>query len=213
MNISVWNNKSNTANTNYRIIFSIIVGLLFPFPLLSVAFAQTAGETNGKIYTVYVIQVDGSKKEVKYTKDTIGIINPPESGEDGKLLDGSPATNNPKLNRGKNRSILAKYDKDTQTLANIDVEWVFKEANGYIKNFIVLAKEGKNITQEDLFNALYGIHITRRLWWDEENHQLNWAIAVARVIMRMSDKQISAIQEQAEKKAIEKLPVKTRAVG
>ena len=63
--------------------------------------AQVSQETNGKIYTVYLIQVDGTKKEVRYTKDTTGIINPPESGEDGKLLDGSPATSNPKLNRAK----------------------------------------------------------------------------------------------------------------
>lgn len=88
----------------------------------SVLIAQASQETDGKIYTVYVIQVDGSKKEVKYTKDATGIIIPPEGREDGKLLDGSPATSNPKLNRAKNRSILAKYDKDTQILANIDVE-------------------------------------------------------------------------------------------
>jgi len=175
--------------------------------------AQASQETDGKIYTAYVIQVDGSKKEVRYTKDSTGIIIPPEGREDGKLLDGSPATSNPKLNRAKNRSILAKYDKDTQILANIDVEWVFKEANGYIKNFIALAKEGKNITQEDLFNALYGIYITRRLWWDEENHQLNWAITVAKVKMKMSEQQISTIKEHAEKKAKAILPVITRAVG
>lgn len=178
----------------------------------TVLLAQANQETDGKIYTVYVIQVDGSKKEVRYTKKANGRIIPPETN-DGKLLDGSPATDNPKLNIGKNISILAKYDKDTQILASIDVEWVFNEANGYVKKFIALAKEWKNITQEDLFNALYGIYITRRLWWDEENYQLNWAITVARVKMKMSEQQISVIREQAEKKAKTVLPVITRAVG
>jgi hypothetical protein len=179
----------------------------------NVLLAQASQETDGKIYIVYVIQVDGSKKEVRYTKDTTGIIIPPESWEEGKLLDGSPASSNPKLNIGKNRSILAKYDKDTQILASINMEWVINEADGYIKKFIALSKEWKIITQEDLFNALYGIYVFKRLWWDENSNQLKGVITVAQVKMKMTEQQISLIREQAEKKAKVVLPVITRAVG
>jgi hypothetical protein len=89
--------------------------LLFSFSLLSVAFAQTAIETDGKIYTAEVVQVDGTKKKVAYQKDKEGVIIPPQVTE-GTLLDGTHATSNPKLNIGKNRSIIARYDKDSKTL-------------------------------------------------------------------------------------------------
>jgi hypothetical protein len=69
----------------------IIFCSLFSFSVLSVAFAQASQETDGKIYTAEVMQVDGTKTKIAYQKDKEGVIMP-YSVSTGKLVDGSPAT-------------------------------------------------------------------------------------------------------------------------
>lgn len=69
------------------------------------------GETT--YYVVCIKQLDGTRKEVRYTKGEGGWIIPPDSNAT-MLLDGSPLTGNPKLDKAKNISIIGKYDKDKQ---------------------------------------------------------------------------------------------------
>ncbi len=176
--------------------------------------AQASQETDGKIYTVYVIQVDGSKKEVKYTKDTTGIINPPESGEDGKLLDGSPATSNPKLNRWKNRSILAKYDKESQIMyALVDKSDIIWKAKETIKFIISTTKDWKTITKDQLADWYYSAFILFNIWGDKDNWMLTWLNSIAKVKLWLSNDEIDQIRTIQERKAMETWRLTTWALG
>ena len=70
-------------------------------------------ESDGKEYFADVVQVDGTKKRIKYYRDREGSIIPPPV-VDGKLVDGSPAPENPVKARVAQRKVLVPYDKDSQ---------------------------------------------------------------------------------------------------
>ncbi len=120
----------------------------------STLLAQASTETDGKTYQAEVIQVDGTKKKVSYQKYKDGVIIPPETN-DWKLVDGSPATSNQKLNIGKNRSILARHDKDSQILlALVDKKDILGKS---LKDMWILIKkvqDNESILKDDVFNAM-----------------------------------------------------------
>jgi hypothetical protein len=75
MTISVWNNKSNTAITNYQIIFSIIIGLLFSFSSQIVC-AQSTSASAAADKGGQVVDIDWKK----YTFNQIAVLPREERG-------------------------------------------------------------------------------------------------------------------------------------
>ena len=116
-------------------------------------------ETDGKIYTAEVIQIDGSKKVVTYHRDIQWvIIAPPVT--DGKLVDGSEAPNNPVEARVAQKKILVKYDKNAQImLASVSKEDIFWKADKSLKEILAFTEQGKIITKEQLIDSFMFIFI------------------------------------------------------
>jgi hypothetical protein len=75
MTTLIWINKSNTANTNYQIIFSIIIGLLFSFSSQIVC-AQPTYASAAADKGEQVVDIDWKK----YTFNQIAVLPREERG-------------------------------------------------------------------------------------------------------------------------------------
>lgn len=115
------------------------------------------GETT--YYVVCIKQLDGTRKEVRYTKGEGGWIIPPDSNAT-MLLDGSPLTGNPKLDKARNISIIGKYDKDKQIiLAMTDPGGIVRDAERKVSAITEKVRANTAITQQEFFEAYYGVYI------------------------------------------------------
>lgn len=204
MTILIWINKSITANTYYQIIFSIIFGLLFSFLLPTVVFAQASQETDGKIHIAEVVQIDGTKKTVKYFRDKEWVIIPP-AVTDGKLVDGSDAPSDSMRAKIAQKKILVKYDKWAQLMiAAVSKGDIFKKADGSLKEILAITEQWKLITKEQLAEWFYSVYILTISVWDP-----NWRWqtivssleSIAKIKLKLSESEVSALKQEAEQKA------------
>lgn len=121
--------------------------------------AQAATETDGNTYIAEVIQVDGSKKTVKYFRNTDGIIIPPPI-VDWKLVDGSDAPNDAMRAKMAQKKILAKYDRGI--LLALAMVWPKDLISDAFKDIGVvsdLAKQWKSASKEQIQKSLFGQYI------------------------------------------------------
>lgn len=162
-----------------------------------------AQETDGKVYVAEVIQVDGTKKRIQYTKNTRwAIIAPPVV--DGKLIDGSKAPDNAVDARIAQKDILVKYDKVAQImLASVSKEDIYWEADKTLKEILSIAEQWKSITKVQLSNWFYSAYIYNiSLWnWKWEG-SIAWLESIAKIKMKMSDIEVNQMKQEARLKAI-----------
>lgn len=207
MNISVWNNnKSNTANTYYRIIFSIIIGLLFSLSS-KLGFAQATQETDGKIYTAEVVQVDETKKTVKYFRDKEWVIIPP-AVTDGKLVDGSIAPDHPLRAKNAQVKILVTYDKII--IVKTEKNDLLYSANKELWLITTLAEQWR-LTKEELFKWFYSNYLIN-VWIgsentnksiDDNNKIIRGLEAYGKLALKLSSTEIELMKKLAGQKAKE----------
>lgn len=141
--------QTNTRNANSRLVSDTQPILL----------AQAAVETDGNTYIAEVIQVDGTKKTVKYFRNTDGIIIPPPI-VDGKLVDGSSAPDDTMRAKMAQKKILAKYDKGI--LLALAMVWSQDLISDAFKNIDVvsnLIKQWKSVSKEQIQKSLFGQYI------------------------------------------------------
>ncbi|MDD2693678.1 MAG: hypothetical protein PHY14_01990 [Candidatus Gracilibacteria bacterium] len=174
--------------------------------------AQANVETDGKVYVAYVIQQDGSKKEVKYTKSAQGIIQPPITNN-GKLVDGSSSTGDEGKDRRMNRSILVKYDKDSQVLlALVDKNDIIRKTQRDLETLVKLVESGKEITREQLFKGFIAAYIYVNAGKDAKG-MIQGMETIAKIKLKMSDKEISDLKKDASKQATDMWIGATGALG
>jgi hypothetical protein len=162
-----------------------------------------AQETDGKVYVAEVIQIDGTKKKVQYTKNVRwAIIAPPVV--DGKLVDGSKAPENTVEARIAQKDILVKYDRMAQImLASVSKEDIYWEADKTLKEILAIAEQWKSITKSQLSNWFYSAYIYNiSLWnWKWEG-SIAWLESIAKIKMKMSDTEVNQMKQEARLKAI-----------
>lgn len=166
--------------------------------------AQASTETDGKVYTAEVIQIDGTKKTVKYFRDARwGIMAPPVI--DGKLVDGNNAPDNAIEARVAQKKILVKYDRGAQImLASVSKEDLFWVADKTLKEILALTEQWKIITKEQLASWFYSVYILTISVWDSNwkwKTIISWLESIARIKLRMKDSEISQIKWESELKA------------
>ena len=158
-------------------------------------------ETDGKIYTAEVIQIDGSKKVVTYYRNIRwAIIAPPIV--DGKLVDGNKAPDNPVEARIAQKDILVKYDKWAQTmLAMVWPKDLITEALRDIDLVSELAKQWKSITKEQIQKRLFGLFIIISSWRKvDEMMRLTDIIAINQ--LKISNTELTQMKKDAELRAL-----------
>lgn len=162
--------------------------------------AQAATETDGKVYVAEVIQVDGTKKTIKYFRDAEwAIIPPPIVG--GKLVDGNIAPDHPLRAKNAQVKILAKYDKIV--LAKTEKNDLIRKADKDLKDIVAITKKWDTLTREQLFNWFFSIHLIR-LWLEHEGVKdlISWLESIAKIKMKMNESEIAQIKRDAESRAI-----------
>lgn len=175
-----------------------------------IVLAQSA-ETDGKVYIVAVLQIDGTKKKVEYTKKK-GIIQPP-AVTNGKLVDGSKATGDAIEDRATNRSILARYDKDHQiVLAMIDKGDILGKADQDMQLVITKVKSNDtSLSKTDLFNWFVGAYVAN-ISGADMNKAINGLEAVGKIKLKLSPSELNTLKSQARKQAEENWKSVTGAV-
>ena len=157
-------------------------------------------ETDGKIYTAEVIQIDGSKKVVTYFRDIRWAIIAPLV-TDGKLVDGSEAPSSPVEARVAQKKILVKYDKNAQImLALVSKDNIIGKADDDLSKLLKLANTNQVITTWDIHTAFYSIYVLQN-GWVKFTESMKWVETIARLKVKLSDSEISSMKQDAESKA------------
>lgn len=151
-------------------------------------------------YSAIVPQVKGWSKMVEYYKNKRGLIIPPPI-ENGKLADGSDAPADPLEAKAEQRSIIAKYDK--VVLVKTEKTALIRKADLDLKDIIAITKKWDTLTQEQLFNWFFSVHIIK-LWLDHQgvNDLISWLESIAKIKMKLSESEIFQIKREAESRAI-----------
>lgn len=196
--------QTNTRNANSRLVNDTQPILL----------AQAATETDGNTYIAEVIQVDGSKKTIKYFRNTNGIIIPPPI-IDGKLVDGSDAPDDVMRAKMAQKKILTKYDRGALlALAMVQPNDIIADARKDIELVRSLAEQWKPISKEQIQKSLLGQYVLI-LSWSKIDEIMKTTELIAINQLRMSAIEFSQMKREAESKAIMiwKSITGTKAVG
>lgn len=166
-------------------------------------------ETDGKVYTAEVVQIDGTKKVVKYYRDKDGAIIPPPV-IDGKLVDGSDAPAHPLRAKNAQVKILAKYDKII--LARSEKKDLISKANSELDDLTTLAEQSK-LDKNGLYNSFSATYIVI-LWLGDDatpknitwlNTIMSWLEKYWRIVLKLSPSEIEQMKKKAEQDAQNKL--------
>ena len=165
--------------------------------------AQAAVETDGKVYYADVIQIDGTKKRIKYYRDPRWAIIAPPVDKDRKLVDGSVAPENPVAARVAQKKILVKYDKEAQlNLALVSKEDILRKASNTTGEILNILEQWKLITKEQLADWLYSAYIFNIAYWNgKADRAISSLESVAIIKMKLSEPEIAQIKRDAEVKA------------
>ena len=72
-----------------------------------------------------------------------------------------------------------------------------------LKDIIAITKKWDTLTQEQLFNWFFSVHIIK-LWLDHQgvNDLISWLESIAKIKMKLSESEIFQIKREAESRAI-----------
>lgn len=164
-------------------------------------------------YTAEVIQVDGTRKVIKYFRDKNWLIIPPLV-ENGKLINGENAPTDPLRAKIAQRKILTQYDKLILVMA--DKKDLVVKASGEIGYFTTLAEQSR-LDKNGLYQW-FSLTYLVKLWLGNEatpkniewlNTILDWFGKYWKVILKMSLQEIEQMRKKAEQDAQNKLDALT----
>lgn len=157
-------------------------------------------ESDGKEYFADVLQVDGSKKRIKYYRYKNGSILPPPV-VDWKLVDGSPAPEDDVRARIAQRKVLVPYDKNAQiALAVVGDRDLMKEAWIFIKTFWEKVESWGQVSKPEFEQFLFHTYIYIESWskWD---WFLKVADHIAIVKLKLTPVEYNTLKSDAQGKA------------
>jgi hypothetical protein len=127
----------------------------------------------------------------------------PYSVSTGKLVDGSPATWVESKDRRSNRSIIARYDKESKILlAVVDKNNILWKAKNDIDTVIKKADEAEPISKQELLDGFMWTYVIM-LWWVDMGKSISGIETVGRVKLKLSPPEITSIKSEAQKRANE----------
>ncbi len=159
-----------------------------------------AQETDGKIYTADIPQIDKTIKRIVYYRDKQGVIIPPPI-ENGKLIDGSPAPEHPLRALIAQKKILVPYDKNAQfALAMVGDKDLIRESTLNLKDFSEKVEAWKPITKSDLELYLFHSYIAIESWWKWDG-LLKLAEFVSTTRLKLTSVEYNSIRTNAQDRA------------